>query len=107
MADRTITEYPTMGKSAATDWRNVSGTVYRGDLEQRHTYSKDSMVMAALHPSRRNVHERLGFVGGIQMRHVYPNVPEASLTQRNVRTMPNRHGLSDFWAKRQYGQRMQ
>jgi len=105
MADRTITEYPTMGTSAATSWRNQSGKATMGTLVARH--SSGGMVDAVLHPPRRSVHERLGFVGGIQMRHAYPNVPEAGLTQRNVRTMPNRHGLRDFWAKRMFGQNTQ
>lgn len=33
------------------------------------------------------------------------NAAESSATQRNVRVMPSAAGVSDFWKKRQFGQR--
>jgi len=105
MADKTITTHPIMGTSVARDWRNISGNPLRGEEITRH--SGASMVEAAFASYRKPIPERLGHKGAIQARIVYPNVPEASKTGRNVRLLPPRTGLRDFWDKRKYGQVMQ
>lgn len=48
--------------------------------------------------------ERLGAKWAPQVLMSSPQAPEASLTQRNVRTVPSAIGNRDFYLKRQYGQ---
>ncbi|MEV4454414.1 hypothetical protein [Microbispora sp. NPDC049633] len=101
MADKTSHNFPKVGTSVATNWTNTSGNPQRGTLVPKHG---PSMVEAALAGNRRNVLERLGHKGAVQVPMYSQNAPEASATQRNVYTVPSKAGLSDFWAKRQYGQ---
>lgn len=102
MADKIVTTFPKMGMDAL----QVHNTSARASTDLRTPRKAYSMVEAATAGSRRNKLERLGHKGAIVPRMVYQNSPESGATQRNVYTMPKRSGLSDFWTKRQYGQRM-
>lgn len=101
--DKTITTYPKVGTSVATDWVNRSAVSARGEMVSRRAYT--SMVQDALAIPRRNVHERLGHQGAITARISYPNTEYSGQTLRNTYTVPSRTGLSDFWDTRRYGQR--
>jgi len=62
------------------------------------------MVEGAFANHRTQRLERGGHKGAIQARVCYPNSPESSSTQRNVRTMGNGPGFQYFGEKRKYGQ---
>ncbi|MEV4575982.1 hypothetical protein AB0K16_22320 [Nonomuraea jabiensis] len=103
MADKTTTSFPKMGMDALA----FSNTSAKASTSLRTPRKGYSMVEAATAGSRRNIKESLGHKGAIVPKMVYGNSPEAGSTQRNVRTVPNKAGLGDFWAKRGYGQTAQ
>ncbi|MDP9870413.1 MULTISPECIES: hypothetical protein [Streptosporangium] len=104
MADKTTTNFPKMGTEAATTWSNVSSRASQGLRTPRQAYS---MVNDSLAGSRRNILERLGHKGAVQVRYSYPNSPESAATGRNVYLLPPSTGNRQFWDKRQYGQTAQ
>ena len=103
MADKTTTSFPTMGQDALA----FVNTSARADTSLRTPRQAYSMVEAATATHRSQKFERGGHHGAIQATMCYPNSPEHSATQRNLKIMPNKTGLSDFWAKREYGQAQQ
>lgn len=78
-------------------------TSARADTSLRTPRKAYSMVEGATAKHRSQKLERMGHKGAITATMCYPNSPEHSATQRNLKIMPNKTGLSDFWSRRQYG----
>lgn len=89
------------------DALGFANTSAKADPKLRTQRKPYSMVEAATATHRSQKLERMGHKGAIQATMCYPNSPEHSATQRNLKIMPNKTGLSDFWAKREYGQAQQ
>lgn len=94
---------PTMGTSAAQA-SNVSGAPSTKTTLVPKTGNAKGGSDPATATHRENVMERNGFKGAPQVNHSYPQAPEASQTQRNVRIFAPAIGNRDFYSRRQFGQ---
>lgn len=103
MADKTTTNFPKMGTSQSKAV-NVSGAPSKNTKPVRKKGAQGGSPEPATASHRQGVQERLGFKGAPQAAMSYPNAPEASLTQRNVRIVPSAVGNRDFYLRRMYGQ---
>jgi hypothetical protein len=104
MADKTITNFPTMGTSAAYA-ENLSGAPSGNTTFVPKKGSAGGAGDPATATVRPHVLERNGFKGAPQMTMSYPQAPEASQTGRNVRLVPSALGNRDFYLRRQqFGQ---
>lgn len=97
-----MTNFPTMGNSAATNWVDVSA---QPSVNTKFVPKKNGKNDAPVgtKANRKGVLERNGFKGAPQVNMVYPNCPEAKLEQRNVRLMPTAVGNRDFYQQRAEG----
>lgn len=102
MADKTSTNFRKMGTDAAYATNQSGAPSANTILAPRHNTQSGSDGATASH--RQASLERNGFKGAPQVNHVYPQAPEASNVQRNVRLMPSAIGNRDFYLRRQYGQ---
>ena len=105
MADKTTTTFPKMGTSNARAV-NQSAAPSRNTKRVKKKSTVSAQPEAATAAHRQGVQERLGFKGAPQTAMSYPNAPEASQTQRNVRIVPSAVGNRDFYFRRAYGQGM-
>lgn len=103
MADKTTTNFPTMGTENAYPRLPGLGSD-KTTLVPKSGNAKGGSSEPATASNRGGVLERNGFMGAPQVRHSYPNAPEAAQTMRNVRIVRPSIGRSQFYDKRQYGQ---
>lgn len=107
MADKTTTKFPTMGTQSANPAVLTSQSPNVKYAPKSGNAKGGSIGEPATATNRADVLERNGFKGAPQIKHSYPNAPEAAQTYRNVRLVPSAIGRSQFWDKRQYGQAQQ
>lgn len=106
--DRTITSFPKMDISMATQFTNASGasSSYTTPVQRKNSKG-GSPYPEKTKRNKSNHQERLGAKLAPQATMSYPNSPEHSATLRNTRIVPAKTGLRDFYNKRAYGQNAQ
>lgn len=97
-----MSNFPTMGTSAATSTENLSGAPSANTIPVPRKNSQAGPVEGS-GGHRQGVLERNGFKGAPQVNTVYPNSPEAANVFRNVRLVPSAKGNRDFYARRAEG----
>lgn len=102
MADKTVTNFATMGTEAARAIDMTTGPDQHTTVVAKEGFSK-SDAPDSVKGTRKGVLERNGFKGAPQVNTVYPNAPESAQVFRNVRLMPSAKGNRDFYARRAEG----
>jgi hypothetical protein len=107
MADKTTTTFPKMGTANAKAVNQSAAPSKNTKPVRKRSTVAAGPAEPATAAHRQGIQERLGAQGAPQVTMSYPQAPEASQTQRNVRILPSAIGNRDFYLKRQYGQTLQ
>lgn len=97
--DTDTTSFPKMGDDYVTDHLvNISGdrSPYTMPVAKKQTTTDQGPLGGKANRSASLIHEANGPACTPIARISYPNAPEASNTQRGMRTMPSKAGVGDF-----------